>query len=104
MLGICSPVTLFEVGSSAKKEAGNPGKGLPLFVVRTALSRLRRHHTDALPFCKATLQGKRCPHGPHFIRVKGYPTSPSTLGEAILKRRLDSNLRQVDAAEIIGCK
>src|SRR5450432_3624650 len=58
---------------------------------------------DALPFCRATLVGVRCPNGPYFIAVKGYPIRPTTVGEAIRKRRLDLNLRQVDAAMSIGC-
>jgi len=40
---------------------------------------------------------------PHYIRVKGYSTEPRSIGEAIRKRRLDLNLRQVDAAKSIGC-
>jgi DNA-binding XRE family transcriptional regulator len=58
---------------------------------------------DALPFCKATLQGVRCPHGPYFAHVKKYPNDPKTIGEAIRKRRLDLGLRQIDVAETIGC-
>jgi transcriptional regulator with XRE-family HTH domain len=45
----------------------------------------------------------RCPHGPYFTQVKGYPTTPKTVGEAIRKRRLDLNLRQIDVAAIIDC-
>ena len=58
---------------------------------------------DALPFCRATLYGIRCPQGPHYINVKRYPLQPRSIGEAIRKRRLDLNLRQVDAAKSIGC-
>jgi transcriptional regulator with XRE-family HTH domain len=36
-------------------------------------------------------------------KVKGYPAKPGTIGEAIRKRRLDLGLRQIDAAESIGC-
>ena len=45
----------------------------------------------------------RCPFGPYFTRVKGYPANPTTIGEAIRKRRLDLDLRQIDVAKIIGC-
>jgi DNA-binding XRE family transcriptional regulator len=58
---------------------------------------------DALPFCRATLLGMRCPKGPYFIKAKGYPTQPTTMGEAIRKRRLDLGLRQTDVANSIGC-
>ena len=58
---------------------------------------------DALPFCKATLHGVRCPHGPYFTQVKRYPSDPKTIGEAIRKRRLDLGLRQIDVANLIGC-
>ncbi len=58
---------------------------------------------DALPFCKVTLQRKRCPRGPHFRQVTGYPASPKTIGEMIRKRRLDLGLRQIDLAKILGC-
>ena len=58
---------------------------------------------DALPFCRATLRGVRCPIGPYLAKVKGYPAKPRTIGEAIRKRRLDLGLRQADVAEIIGC-
>ena len=57
---------------------------------------------DALPFCKATLRGVRCPKGPYFAQVKGYPSEPKTIG-AIRKRRLDLGLRQIDLAKIVGC-
>jgi DNA-binding XRE family transcriptional regulator len=57
----------------------------------------------ALPFCWATLRGVRCPIGPYFTKVKGYPAKPRTIGEAIRKRRLDLGLRQIDVAGIIGC-
>jgi DNA-binding XRE family transcriptional regulator len=57
----------------------------------------------ALPFCKATLHGVRCPIGPYLARIKGYPVEPTTIGEAIRKRRLDLGLRQIDVAESIGC-
>lgn len=36
-------------------------------------------------------------------QVKGYPANPKTIGEAIRKRRLDLELRQIDVAKIIGC-
>jgi hypothetical protein len=58
---------------------------------------------DALPFCKATLRGVRCPRGPYFARVKGYPSDPKTIGEAIRKRRLDLGLRQIAVATVLGC-
>ena len=58
---------------------------------------------DALPFCRATLYGVRCPQGPYYINIKRYPLQPRSIGEAIRKRRLDLNLRQVDAAKSIGC-
>jgi hypothetical protein len=58
---------------------------------------------DALPFCRATLHGVRCPHGPYFTQVKRYPSDPKTIGEAIRKRRLDLGLRQIDLAKIVGC-
>jgi transcriptional regulator with XRE-family HTH domain len=58
---------------------------------------------DALPFCKVTLQRKRCPWGIYFRQVKGYPTTPKTIGERLRKRRLDLNLRQLDVADLIGC-
>jgi DNA-binding XRE family transcriptional regulator len=58
---------------------------------------------DALPFCWATLHKMRCPHGPYFTQKKGYPANPKTIGDAIRKRRLDLNLRQIDVAAIIGC-
>jgi DNA-binding XRE family transcriptional regulator len=45
----------------------------------------------------------RCPHGPYFSQVKGYPADPKTIGQAIRKRRLDLDLRQIDVAKIIGC-
>lgn len=58
---------------------------------------------DALPFCRATLRGVRCPKGPYFTKLKGYSAEPTTIGEAIRKRRLDLGLRQIDVAEAIGC-
>ena len=58
---------------------------------------------DALPFYRATLLGVRGPKGPHYLNVKGYPAEPRSIGEVIRKRRLDLNLRQVDAAKSIGC-
>ena len=45
----------------------------------------------------------RCLHGPYFTQVKGYHANPKTIGEAIRKRRLDLNLRQIDVAAIIDC-
>jgi transcriptional regulator with XRE-family HTH domain len=45
----------------------------------------------------------RCPHGPYFSQVKDYPANPKTIGQAIRKRRLDLDLRQIDVAKIIGC-
>ena len=58
---------------------------------------------DALPFCRAILHRLRCSHGPYFTQVKGYPANPKTIGEAIRKRRLDLNLRQIDVAAILDC-
>lgn len=58
---------------------------------------------DALPFCRVTLRGMRCPKGPYFKATTGYPETPKTIGEAIRKRRLDLGIRQIDAAKIIGC-
>jgi transcriptional regulator with XRE-family HTH domain len=43
-----------------------------------------------------------CP-GPHDKQVKGYPHSPTSVGEHIRKRRLDLKLRQIDSAKAIGC-
>src|SRR5205807_2647308 len=62
-----------------------------------------RRDRDALPFCKATLHGVRCPHGPYFVQVTGYPSDPKTIGEAIRKRRLDLGLRQIEVANLVGC-
>jgi transcriptional regulator with XRE-family HTH domain len=62
-----------------------------------------RKDMDALPFCEATLRTMRCPYGPYFAQVKGYPANPKTIGEAIRKRRLDLGLRQIDVAGIIDC-
>jgi DNA-binding transcriptional regulator YiaG len=45
----------------------------------------------------------RCPLGPYFTQVKGYPANPKTIGEAIRKKRLDLELRQIDVAKTIGC-
>ena len=67
------------------------------------LTERQRTLMDALPFCRATLQRKRCPRGVYFRQVTGYPTTPKTIGEMIRKRRLDLNLRQVDVANSIGC-
>jgi DNA-binding XRE family transcriptional regulator len=58
---------------------------------------------DASPFCKVTLQRKRCSQGPYFCQVKRYPATPKSIGEMIRKRRLDLGLRQIDVARIIGC-
>ena len=58
---------------------------------------------DALPFCKVTLRGVRCLHGPYFTKKKGYPATPKTIGEAIRKRRLDLGLTQTEVAKLIGC-
>jgi DNA-binding XRE family transcriptional regulator len=69
----------------------------------TAMREWVRTGRDALPFCKATLLGVRCPHGPYFTQVKGYPSDPKTIGEAIRKRRLDLGLRQIDVASELGC-
>lgn len=63
----------------------------------------QRNFMGALPFCRATLRGVRCPIGPYLAKVKGYPAKPRTIGETIRKRRLDLGLRQIDVAEIIGC-
>ena len=68
----------------------------------TNLRNVRRDR-DALPFCRATLHMIRCLRGPYFTQVKGYPANPKTIGEAIRKRRLDLNLRQIDVAAIIDC-
>jgi hypothetical protein len=57
----------------------------------------------SLPFCWSTIQRVRCPHGPYFKAVTGYPEDPKTIGEQIRKRRLDLGIRQNDAARIIGC-
>ena len=35
-----------------------------------------RYFMDALPFCRATLYGVRCPQGPYYITVKRYPVQP----------------------------
>jgi len=35
--------------------------------------------------------------------VKGYPANPTTIGEAIRKRLLDLDLKQVEVAKLIGC-
>ncbi len=35
--------------------------------------------------------------------MKGYPTNPKTIGEAIRKRCLDHDLHQIDVATLIGC-
>ena len=58
---------------------------------------------DSLPFCWVTIRRVRCPHGPYFRQVKGYPTVPKTIGEMVRKRRLDLGLRQIDVAKVIGC-
>ena len=58
---------------------------------------------DALPFCQATLHTIRCPIGPYFYLVKGYPEHPKTVGDAIRKRRLDLGLQQAEVAKVIGC-
>jgi transcriptional regulator with XRE-family HTH domain len=57
----------------------------------------------SLPFCWVTTHRVRCPHGPYFKAVTGYPEAPKTIGEEIRKRRLDLGIRQIDAAKIIGC-
>ena len=38
-----------------------------------------------------------------FTQMKGYPTNPKTIGEAIRKRCLDLDLHQIDVATLIGC-
>ena len=45
---------------------------------------------------------RRCPYV-RGRRIRDYPRSPTTVGEHVRKRRLDLNLRQIDAAKIIGC-
>ena len=57
----------------------------------------------SLPFCWATIHRVRCPHGPYFKVITGYPEDPKTIGEQIRKHRLDLGIRQIDAAKIIGC-
>jgi len=57
----------------------------------------------SLPFCWATIHRVRCPHGPYFKTMTGYPEVPKTIGDQIRKRRLDLGIRQIDAAKIIGC-
>jgi transcriptional regulator with XRE-family HTH domain len=57
----------------------------------------------SLPFCRVTAHRVRCPHGPYFKAVTGYPENPKTIGEKIRKRRLDLGLRQIEAARMIGC-
>jgi predicted transcriptional regulator len=57
----------------------------------------------SLPFCWVTTQRVRCPHGPYFKAVTGYPEAPKTIGEMIRKRRLDLHLYQKDVAKLIGC-
>ena len=71
--------------------------------VGCGIANRQRMVMDALPFCRATLYGVRCPHGLYFINIKRYPLEPRSIGEAIRKRRLDLNFRQVDAAKSIGC-
>jgi transcriptional regulator with XRE-family HTH domain len=48
----------------------------------------------AFPFCHVTLRGQK--------PRNGYPEAPETLGEHLLKRRLDLGLRQKDVAEKLG--
>jgi len=45
---------------------------------------------------KMGLPPRRGEHGPYFAQVKGYSANPKTIGEAIRKRRLDLDLRQMD--------
>ena len=45
----------------------------------------------------------RCPHGPYFEQMTGYPIIPKTISEMIRKRRLDLGLRQIDVAKMIRC-
>ncbi len=47
-----------------------------------------------LPFCHITLKAK--------IPIKGYPETPTTIGEHIKKRRLDLGLLQTQAALQLG--
>lgn len=54
-----------------------------------------RTRIPALPFCYVRLSGQ-------IPRPKGYPTEPKTLGEHLLKRRLDLGLLQREAASQIG--
>ena len=56
-----------------------------------------------LPFFGAKITAPRCGLGPHHERIKGYPASPTSVGEHIRKRRLDLKLFQIDAARRIGC-
>jgi transcriptional regulator with XRE-family HTH domain len=48
----------------------------------------------AFPFCNVTLRGQK--------PRPGYPDEPKTLGERLLKRRLDLGLRQRDVAKRLG--
>lgn len=52
--------------------------------------------TPALPFCQLILRGPK-PLDPQ------YPTHPRTLGEHLLKRRLDLGLTRKDLGQRIGC-
>ena len=47
-----------------------------------------------LPFCHITLKAK--------IPIKGYPETPSTIGEHIKKKRIDLGLFQKNAAHQLG--
>jgi hypothetical protein len=55
----------------------------------------KHNGTGSLPFCFQTIQVVRCPVGPHFTEMKGYPASPKTIEEMIRKRRLDAK-RSID--------
>ena len=84
---------------------GDAEIGIELYDLPSAkdVAKERRNYMDSLPFCRVTIHGVRCPHGPHFRQVKGYPAVPKTIGEMIRKRRLDLGLHQIEVAEVIGC-
>ena len=50
----------------------------------------------ALLFCRVRLKGEK-------PMDKAYPREIKHIGDAIRKRRLDLDLRQADAARLIGC-
>ena len=45
---------------------------------------------------------RRCPYV-QGRRTRDYPRFPTSIGEHLRKRRLDLNLRQIDAAKLISC-